>query len=185
MTLLTLNIVNTRHVLAAEAVSHQFDKRGGTIGSLGADWLLQDREHQIQPVHCEIRWIENTYCLIDRCGQTSLNGSRLTLAPFSPVRLREGDCLGVGAVWLCVHAQTTRLEHSLDELFKPHQGALDTLLAQVPVSHGQDTRKTPSAPVADICEMFAHADITDPLAAMDALSQTPVGQERRLQGERP
>ncbi|MDF0729254.1 FHA domain-containing protein [Pseudomonas entomophila] len=179
MNTLTLNIVNLEELQHGVLTRHQFDRNGGTIGSHGANWLMFDRDRRIQPVHCEIRWMEGSFCAIDRCNQTYLNHSSQTLGENAPVRLQEGDELRVGAYRLQVHFQQDRTgEHSLDSLLTPHQRALDALLASAAPSF-MDTPHTPAA--TDICEAFAPGIGHDPLAALNRRLPTKPEEENALQ----
>ena len=66
MSTLTLSITNLDQLQHNVTGRHQFDCTGGTIGSASATWRINDREQTVAPIHCEIRWIEGSFCVIDR-----------------------------------------------------------------------------------------------------------------------
>lgn len=80
-----------------------FDIAGGTIGAHGADWILHDRSGRVQSIHCEIRYEDGGYFVIDRCGQTRVNDQMDPLGALVSVRLRGGDILHVGPYRLTVN----------------------------------------------------------------------------------
>ncbi|MCO7567091.1 FHA domain-containing protein [Pseudomonas sp. S 311-6] len=181
MSTLTLSIGNLEQLEHGVTARHRFDCNGGTIGSQGADWLLWDRARGIQPIHCEIRWIEGSFCVIDHCNQTFLNDSPLSLGQRPPVRLPEGSCLRIGAYRVQVHLQhDPDSRRSLEALFTPGQQVLDALLADA-ASTWHDEPDLAGSPVADIREAFEPSIGHDPLAALDALHRTATADENAVQ----
>ncbi|MGH8462708.1 MAG: FHA domain-containing protein [Pseudomonas sp.] len=181
MSTLTLKIGNLQQLQHGVTTHHRFDHSGGTIGSQGADWLLIDADQAIEPIHCEIRWIEGTFCAIDRCARTYLNDSPRSLGPRAPVRLQEGDQLSIGAYRLHVRSH----EHpanagSLEVLFASGQGALQALVAETAAWPGVTERPEAHA-ASDICEAFEPGIGRDPLAALDAALHVERTQEDTLQ----
>jgi len=173
---MTLTISNPDQLQHGVTVSHQFDNRGGMLGSVGADWLLIDRERRILPIHCEIRWREKSFCAVDRCGQTFLNDNQMSLAGTAAVRLQEGDCLRIGAYRVLVHyhrdppsQQASR--GALEELFEPGKRLLDALVNDLPAGTLDLEPAAPTCPaVLDICQAFKAASGCDPLLALEAPS---------------
>ena len=185
MSLMTLSIINLEQLQHNVTARHPFDRTGGTIGSAGASWLINDRERTVAPIHCEIRWIEGGFCVIDRCQRTYLNDSLDSLGSLAPRRLQEGDQLCVGAYRLQVQLSQADAR-SLEDLFCPEQRNLDHWLVEVSTNAWQPTSGATQV-VADICSAFA-ADIgNDPLAALDSVAgpihEDPL--ERLIAGERP
>jgi type VI secretion system protein ImpI len=170
---LTLTIDNFERLQRGVAPSHQFDSRGGTIGSQGTDWLLNDATQQIQPLHCEIRWAEGSFCVIDHCSQTFLNGSRQSLGQVAPVRLQEGDCLRIGAYDLHIHCYPydgtgDPKRRSLGELLAPPTCVLDALVRHLPQAPSPFESAVPRPSTAfDICQLFEPAIGCDPLVALE------------------
>lgn len=185
MSSLTLSITNLDQLQHNVTARHQFDCTGGTIGSAGATWLINDREHTVAPLHCEIRWIEGSFCVIDRCQRTYLNDSHDSLGSLAPRRLLEGDRLRVGAYRLQVQLSQADAR-SLEDLFTPEQRTLDHWLVEVPVNARQHTSGATQV-VTDICSAFASGIGNDPLAALDnATGPThPSPLEQLIAGERP
>lgn len=185
MSTLTLSITNLDQLQHNVTARHQFDPTGGTIGSAKATWRINDREQTIAPIHCEIRWIEGSFCVIDRCQRTYLNDSHNSLGSLAPRRLQEGDQLRVGAYRLQVQLAQTDAR-SLEDLFSPEQRTLDHWLVEVPANARQPTSGATQV-VADICSAFAPGIGNDPLAALDR--ETGPAQEDPLEqliaGERP
>ncbi len=179
MNTLTLNIANLEALKHGVLSRHQFDCKGGTIGSQGADWLIADCDQRIQPLHCEIRWLEGSFCAIDCCNQTYLNHSQLSLGQHTPVRLQDGDQLRIGAYRLQVHYQPDQMSSpSLEALFMSGQKVLDALVANT----WHSEMEVPDSPaVTDICEAFASGIGHDPLAALSAKRHTEPRQENDLQ----
>jgi len=185
MSTLILSIINLDQLQHNVTARHQFDCTGGTIGSAGATWLINDREQTVAPVHCEIRWIEGSFCVIDRSQRTYLNDSHDSLGSLAPRRLLDGDQLRIGAYRLQVQLSQADAR-SLEDLFSPEQRTLDHWLVEVPVNARQPTSGTTQV-VADICSAFASGIGNDPLAALDnATGPTqPSALEQLIAGERP
>jgi len=185
MSTLTLSIANLDQLQHNVTVRHQFDCTGGTLGSAGATWLINDREQTVAPVHCEIRWMEGSFCVIDRCQRTYLNDSHDSLGSIAPRRLLDGDQLRIGAYRLQVQLSQADAR-SLEDLFSPEQRTLDHWLEEVPANARQPTTGATQV-VADICSAFAPGIGNDPLAALDnATGPTqPSALEQLIAGERP
>lgn len=172
------NIDRLEHGLIAR---HRFDRNGGSIGSGPADWLLWDRAQRIQPLHCEIRWIEGSFCAVDLCNQTYLNDSPRSLGERSPVRLQQGDRLHIGSYRVHVHCQQHSAdEQSLEELFSPGQRLLAALIADAAADPWQ-IEVSAQKGIVDICTAFDRPLGHDPLAALDALLDTPPANADALQ----
>jgi len=185
MSTLTLSITNLDQLQHNVTARHQFDCTGGTLGSAGATWLINDREQTIAPVHCEIRWIEGSFCVIDRCQRTYLNDSLDSVGAGTARRLLEGDQLRIGAYRLQVQFSQADAR-SLEDLFSPEQSTLDHWLLDIPANAWQPTSGAKHA-VADICSAFAPSIGNDPLAALDTATgraqESPL--EHLIAGERP
>ncbi|CAB5598443.1 hypothetical protein HB13667_08540 [Pseudomonas putida] len=185
MSTLTLSITNLDQLQHNVTARHQFDCTGGTIGSAKATWRINDREQTVAPIHCEIRWIEGSFCVIDRCQRTYLNDSLHSLGSLTARRLLEGDQLRIGAYRL--QAQLAQADaRSLEDLFSPEQRTLDHWLLDVPPEACHAAAAAPQT-VADICSAFEPGMGNDPLAALDTeagpAQQSPL--ERLIAGERP
>lgn len=186
MNCLTLSIVNLEQLQHGVAPSHQFDSRGGTIGSQGTDWQLNGGTQQIPPLHCEIRWTEGSFCAIDHCGQTFLNGSQQSLGRIAPVRLRDGDRLRIGAYDLQVHCHPSHSvghtkRRSLDELLAPETCLLNALVRDLPNTL-RPIEPAVSLPrtAFDIHQLFDPGIGCDPLAALEEPAVSLQTDERAL-----
>ena len=179
MSLMTLSITNLEQLQHNVTARHQFDHTGGTIGSAGATWLIDDHEQTVAPIHCEIRWLEGGFCVIDRCQRTYLNNSLDSLAPLTARRLREGDRLRVGAYQLQVQLAQADVR-SLEDVFSPDQKSLDQWLLDVPAQAWQTACAT-RAVADEICSVFEPGNGNDPLAALDAVEVKCTGQVDPLQ----
>lgn len=84
MNTVTLSITNLDQLQHGVTARHLFDCKGGTIGSGRANWQINDRDQTVAPIHCEIRWIEGSFCVIDHCHRTYLNGSANSWGRFHP-----------------------------------------------------------------------------------------------------
>jgi len=170
MNTLTLSIINLDQVQHTVTLRHRFDRTGGTIGSVGASWVINDRDHSVAPIHCEIRWIENSFCVIDHCHRTFVNNGIDCLGSLSPRRLLEGDRLRIGAYRLLVQYAHEHADlHSLEDLFNPDHRVLDHLIADVPAQAWQPSLAE-LLPAAEICSVFEPGLGKDPMAAFDELA---------------
>lgn len=169
MNILTFSITNLSQLQHGITATHRFDTAGGTIGSEGASWLISDRNGRVAPIHCEIRWIEGRFCVVDHCNRTYLNDETCSLGQHSPRCLQEGDSLRVGGYLLQVHHQRENTAaRSLEDFFIPERRAFDLLLADIPT----DARQTEPSDIrtaADICALFEPGVGHDPLTALDAI----------------
>lgn len=162
---ITLVIGNPWHLpQGCRAVQH-FDRAGGSLGSQGCDWHLIDRADGVQPLHCEVRWREGGFCVIDRCGQTYMNDARLSLPPGRWVRMGTGDGLRVGDYRIDVQVSDDDAvapachpsEHSLHQLLDGHRCPLRAL--------GPALTHALAVPAR-------HAETLDPLAALEASARS-------------
>lgn len=185
MSTLTLSISNLDQLPHNVTARHQFDRTGGTIGSDKATWTINDRAAGVAPIHCEIRWIEDSFCVIDHCQHTYLNDSIVCLGARSARRLLEGDQLRIGALRLQVQSSCSDTR-SLHDLFDPEQKALEQLIADAPAAPWQPSAQT-SRMSPEICSAFEPDMGNDPLAALDAVTgqrhEDPL--ERLIAGEHP
>ncbi len=189
MNTLMLSISNLEQLQHGVTAHHQFDRDGGTIGSQNATWQLVDRERRVQPVHCEIRLIENSFCAIDRCGHTFINNSLMSLGHLAPVRLQEGDWLCIGAYRLLISLYQDQSDQplhrdSLEDLFDPTRRILDALVGDLPAGISSIDACVPrSYAVTDVSKVFDPCIGCDPLAALEDASVTaPLD---FITGERP
>ena len=91
---LTLTIANVDRLENGEPARMQLDRHGLTIGrSPHTDWSLPDPQHYISSSHCEVRYRDGAYTLVD----TSTNGTYLNESPLSgPHPLHDGDVIRIG-----------------------------------------------------------------------------------------
>ncbi|MBH3460526.1 MULTISPECIES: FHA domain-containing protein [Pseudomonas] len=168
MSTLTLSIINLEQLPHDVTVRHQFDCAGGTIGSAEATWRINDREGSVAPIHCEIRWLEGSFCVIDLCQRTYLNDSLDSLESLTARRLLDDDRLRIGALRLLVQLSHTDVR-SLEDLFSPEQRTLDQWLLDVPAQSWQSVCATREAAI-EICSAFEPGVGSDPLAALDTVT---------------
>lgn len=168
---ITLVIDNPEQLLHGCTPSRHFDAAGGTIGSAGGDWVLDDRSHHINPLHCELRLREGRFCVIDRCGQTRLNDHDLALRVDTPVRLNNADRLHIGAYTVIVHLHhadlaSTTGQQTVSELLGRFESPLDTLLKGfTPVP---DSSSAATGTPADLLLLIKSPDeICDPMRALE------------------
>ncbi|AOX08926.1 hypothetical protein Q5O_11215 [Pseudomonas putida JB] len=181
MSTVTLSITNLDQLQHGVTARYLFDCKGGTIGSGRANWRINDRDQAVAPIHCEIRWIEGSFCVIDHCHRTYVNGSANSLGPLPPRRLVEGDQLLIGAYRLQVqYSQGQACTRSLEDLFNPEPRMLDRLLAEGPAPACPAQPSTPQ-PAVEICSVFKAAMGNDPLAALDAADGEGALRESPLQ----
>jgi type VI secretion system protein ImpI len=93
---LTLRIDNFDKLPNGSPLEYTVDRRGFDFGrDQHLDWTLPDKSRVVSGKHCEIRFYEGAYWLID----TSTNGTFLNDSAKrmqSPYRLNDGDKLAVG-----------------------------------------------------------------------------------------
>lgn len=170
---ISLAVLNPQTLLHGSEPRHRFDKAGGTLGSQ-AIWRLHDRESRILPVHCEIRWHEGHFCLIDHSGNSFMNGAGTALLSGTPIRLRQNDRLQIGdyhiAIRLCSEdeAEHGPQLHSASDPLTPLQGT--QLLCPLQVL---------GAPTTGSLSLFrapqtVQADELDPQAWLDRAAQSRI-----------
>lgn len=171
MNTLTLSICNLQHLQHGVIARHCFDRRGGTIGSAGAHWLLSDSAGLVAPLHCEIRWMEGRFCIIDRCNRTYLNEETVSLGKRSPRSLREGDVVHIGTYQVQVRPlREDAQDDALKDCFATWPPVLDALLADGSL-RAEPAAPSPITPAVDICKVFAQHTDTDPVTALDCVAQ--------------
>ncbi|NIF28996.1 FHA domain-containing protein [Pantoea sp. Tr-811] len=180
MSTMTLSIINLGQVPQTVTARRLFASTGGTIGSNGADWLLDDRKNGVAPVHCEIRWTEGSFCVVDHCQRTYLNGSDVSLDLHYPTRLNEGDQLRIGAYRLHVRCATGETQ-PLEGLFNLDLRLLDEWIEH---AHAQPWQPEagPAQAFPEVCSAFAPTPGNDPLVALDAQVTATPSQRDPLQG---
>lgn len=173
---ITLVVANPGQLMHGCKACHCFDRNGGTLGSLGSDWRLVDRGQRISPVHCEVRWKEGSFCIIDRSGETYMNDSDLSLTPGVHVRLQPDDRLQVGDYLITVHLDNagTRVgdrhlsQHSLTELLNGNGCPLQALSRPISGHAIAPARNTTDSTVFDqLCAPLLRYDNPDPIEALD------------------
>lgn len=137
---LTLAISNPAILMHGCTAYHRFTRQGGSLGGQQCDWHLQDRDQRIHPRHCEVRWREDGFCVIDHSGQTYLNGNDLSLPPGIAVRLNNEDQLQIGNYRIIAYVgendahlgKRDRAEQALGILMNGEQCPLQDLLRALP-----------------------------------------------------
>ncbi|QCI11867.1 FHA domain-containing protein [Pseudomonas putida] len=180
MNTLTLSIVNYQQLQHGMSRHHRFDREGGTIGTQAADWRLLDNCKRVRPIHCEIRWAEDSFCAVDHCNRTFLNSSSRSLGQSGPMRLKDGDQLRIGNYLIQVHYQEQTVVRSLEGFFMPAQG----VLAALPPAYPDDNEVEHAAvrPPPEICQALHKGMGSDPLLALDTLQHLKLAQEDNLHG---
>ncbi len=139
---LALVVSNPQALQQGTAPRHSFDPEGGTIGSLEASWVLHDRAGRVQPQHCEIRFEDGGYLVVDRSGDTRVNDQTSPLGLHASARLRNSDILHVGPYRLTVHLghdahalpdpSRVLAQHDVVELLQRPDDYLDSLPTAAP-----------------------------------------------------
>ncbi|WP_438282722.1 FHA domain-containing protein [Pseudomonas alabamensis] len=168
MKTLSLSIVDLDPLQRTCVSRRLFDCTGGTLGSAGADWLLDDPEQTIAPIHCEIRWLEGSFCVVDRCHRTFLNEERVSLGAGCVRRLLEGDQIRIGPYRLQVQLSHTDAR-SLEQVLGHERSLFDTWLDDAPVGDWQPA-SAPTEIRADICSTFGADLVNDPLVMLERSS---------------
>lgn len=170
---LTLAVLNPESLLHGSEPQHRFDKAGGTLGTQGR-WRLHDREARILPVHCEIRWHEGYFCLIDHSSKSFMNGSDTALLSGTPIRLKHNDRLQIGdyqiAIRLCG-------EDEVEE--RPELHSANNPLSALQATQRLCPLQVLGAATADTLNVFRasepeHTDELDPQAYLDRAAQSRI-----------
>lgn len=179
MNTLTLNIVNCLQLRQGMTRHHRFDRSGGTIGCEAADWQLVDRCQSVLPIHCEIRWAEDCFCIVDHGNRTFLNGSPRSVGQQGAMRLRDGDLISIGRFVAQVRYQERTSTGSVERLFIRQQEVIAALPPAHPDARGVEDITNRAPP--EICQALHHVIEYDPLLALDA-SPAAAAQPDDLQG---
>lgn len=178
--------VNNPSQLLPGASSHMsFDHTGGTIGARGSNWMLQDTRNQVNPIHCEIKWVDGAFCVVDRCGDTRINYSDEGIGAGHVAQLNDGDILNIGQFHIDVYFNEMQHElpnpgkslgqHSVSELLGENTRQLTTHdhQGQVMPAHLESSVK-PGKAEFDIMTTDNSSNnrtAVDPLAALESESQ--------------
>jgi predicted component of type VI protein secretion system len=188
---LTLAVSNPAQLLLGCLATHRFDHNGGTLGSQGATWCLNDRQHRVRSVHCEIQWIEGAFCVKDRSAHTHMNGNDRPLGLGVTARLNEGDSLQVGAYRLTVHLHGEDTvtsgdrrhlsQRSLAELLDASTSLMGDLDGPAVPIHGVDDNLViDRSGFHELCRPLGQPTERDPLAALEAASRPVADQADSL-----
>lgn len=187
MSTLTLSILNLDALVHGVTASHTFAPPGGSIGSGAADWWLIDRDQGIAALHCEIRWMEGRFCILDHSQRTFLNEATCTLGLWPPCTLQEGDVLGIGGYRIRVRQQVeAHPPADVETLLNAGHTTLQALLPDLP----RCATRPPRVQVAlDICSAFDPEPSPDPVVALEREPRKRAAQldtlHRLIAGERP
>ena len=181
---LALVIANPQALQKGTQPRFLFDTAGGTIGAHGANWILHDRSGRVQAIHCEVRYEDGGYFVIDRCGQTRVNDQMDPLGTLVSVQLRGGDILHVGPYHLTVNLddETYTLsdpsrhlaEHEVAELLGTSNDHFEAL------AHPGEDLPAPDSPPARGWNAFdalsaPSPDGLDPLLALEEAGRSDAG----------
>ncbi|MBN3824852.1 type VI secretion system-associated FHA domain protein TagH [Burkholderia sp. Ac-20384] len=183
---LALVVSNPQALQQGTAPRHSFDMNGGTIGSQNANWTLHDRAGRVQSQHCEIRFEDGGYLVIDRCGDTRVNDQTRPLGLHASARLRNADTLHVGPYRLSVHLDVDAhtlpdpsrvlAQHDVTELLQPPDDYLSSLPI-IAADPGQITETTDPdwAAFQALGESVSSQGQLDPLQALDLADSQDTG----------
>lgn len=175
---LALVVSNPQALQQGTPPRRSFDKEGGTIGSQGTSWVLHDRAGRVQSLHCEIRFEDDGYLIIDRSGETRLNDQTRPLGLHASARLRNADTLYVGPYRLSVHLNgddhalpdpsRVLAQHDVAELLQSPDNNLDGLPAVPPEQdHFSEFSNPDWAAFQALSEPAPPEGERDPLRALD------------------
>ncbi|AEF55521.1 type VI secretion system-associated FHA domain protein TagH [Marinomonas posidonica] len=166
---LNLIVVNVSSLEVGLLAKSTFTETGGMIGSnTNIDWYLIDKSKSIAPIHCEIVYIDNAFCLKDISGKTYVNYSEMPLGYGNLARLSDGDVIKIGDYELRVFvnrdADLKNSDYSLDQLF-PSQDS--KLLEDNDYSEDDADLEIDDAELLEDEEQDKSKPLLDPLAALD------------------
>lgn len=182
---LSLVVENPQALQQGSKPRHSFDTAGGIIGSQGADWSLHDRAGRVYDRHCELRYEDGGYLVIDRCGETSVNDQTRPLGLNASARLRNGDTVHVGPYRIAVRLDDephnlpdpsrTLAEHDLGEFVHLSNDYLEGLPDSAPDELDANHQQLGWAEFQALAEPPPPQGQLDPLKALDAVGGRPVG----------
>ncbi|MCY1273049.1 type VI secretion system FHA domain protein [compost metagenome] len=181
---LSLVVENPQALQQGSKPRHSFDTGGGTIGSHGAHWELHDRSGRVQASHCEIRYEDGGYLVIDRCGDTRVNDQTRPLGLNASARLRNADTLHVGPYRISARLDDehhhlpdphrTLAEHDVGEILHLSEDYLDGLPTVAPEDSRGSTQQPPGwAEFQTLAEPPPPQGQLDPLKALDSIFGAP------------
>lgn len=75
---------------------HQFDKRGGLVGSAKhATWYINNLKNEIASIEFEIKFYNSDFCLLAYSHHIFINGSQKPLPKNAIIRLKDGDIIAI------------------------------------------------------------------------------------------
>ncbi|MEQ9861674.1 type VI secretion system-associated FHA domain protein TagH [Pectobacterium cacticida] len=160
---LTLVVLNSEQLDINSQVQHQFDHRGGTLGSSENDqWRLWDRLSTVLPAHARIDMTDGRYTLCDLSGQSFINGSLSPIGRERSVILSHGDELTIGTFRIGVYIGDPTTEQNIDQVLGQHtNNVLGGWLSE-------DKTTRAAAPTDPMVEL------TDPLWALQKEQNQPL-----------
>jgi type VI secretion system FHA domain protein len=182
---ITLVILNPEKLHHGTEPQHRFDSAGGTLGRQGA-WRLHDRESRILPTHCEVRWHEGHFCLIDHSGSSFMNGNDSALICGTPIRLRHNDRLRIGDYQIAINLLGNDAMERVPQL---HNACDKDPLFELRMTQQQCPLQVLGAPTIELLNALQRdehqlIDELDPLAYLDKAAQARIDPEiARIFGE--
>lgn len=137
--MLSLRIDNFDKLPNGSPLEYSVDRRGFDFGrDQHLDWTLPDKNRVVSGKHCEVRYYEEAYWLID----TSTNGTFLNDSAKrvqSPYRLRDGDKLAIGDYVIFVSINLDEPEsHQEQPVYAPDPLLNFRTTEQRPAIHSQE-----------------------------------------------
>lgn len=182
---LSLSVDNPEALQQGSKPTHVFDRKGGTIGSAGASWLLLDRLRRVQAHHCEILYQDGGFLLLDCSGQTTVNDQTQPLGLGIYARLSDDDTLHIGPYRISVRLDDALAIALDDDPVQRLAEHLDTLPAAAAEEADADGRQPPGwSEFHDLGTSPSVHGLLDPLQALDASlgGTTPLGHDLRQPG---
>lgn len=182
---MTLNNANQRLLLVVDnpqvlqqgsTPRHLFGTGGGSIGSQGASWTLSDRHARVRPQHCEIRYQDGGFLIVDSCGETRVNDQTQALGTGSYGKLSDGDKLHIGLYRISVHLGREFCETDDADGHGAGLGQMSgEFMSALPEAAAQETDGEPhpspgQAGFQALGERHGPVGLLDPLKALDVAS---------------
>ncbi|HET8848870.1 MAG TPA: type VI secretion system-associated FHA domain protein TagH [Marinobacter sp.] len=171
---LTLVITNPTETGGGASLEYRFGPSGGSIGTAANDtWRLSSHRTGAVPGHAEVRYLEGSYCLIDRSGRTYINSSQQPVGRGRRARLSHGDTLIIGRYQIRVQVKAGNQETAeVGEEDHRHDALVQTPETQL--RRGPGSRHLPEArePLQGLPEAAGEPVDGDPMAPWEA-GETP------------
>lgn len=168
---LMLSVKNPEKLERGSLPKSRFGRDGGKIGSgNGNHWRLHNYAGTIKNTHCEIRYISEDFCLIEREGDVYINTLHDALGTDMAVSLTHGDILKIGDYEILCEISTEKAVGTVDIDIDKLLGDVSKRLLSDDTSVETPVITTPVQVVDTLLEPEPYHIQMDPLPAFEKYS---------------